>query len=219
MTKSVLTALVMGAALAGCGGTPNVYYTLTANSEQAAAGKAPAAQAPGLYTLGTVNVPPPVDDTMLVVRQSDDQLMKLAHDRWTAPLSKQVSNALAVALTQQLGMPPLSSAQASGKQAPVTKFSVDIQRFDLVPGQFAALTAVWQIRPGASTAASTPASTSSSASNKSTTSLTCYTELSQSVEPGVAPLVKAQQRNIEQLALAMSSVWQTGSWPASTRCQ
>lgn len=214
MTKSLLTALVMGAALAGCGGTPNVYYTLTANSEQAAAGKAPAAQAPGLYTLGTVNVPPPVDDTMLVVRQSDDQLMKLAHDRWTAPLGKQVSNALAVALTQQLGMPPLSSAQASGKQAPVTKFSVDIQRFDLVPGQFAALTAVWQIRPGASTSTSR-----STTSNISTTSLTCYTELRQSVEPGVAPLVKAQQRNIEQLAQAMSSVWQTGSWPASTRCQ
>ena len=222
MTKSLLTALVMGAALAGCGGTPNVYYTLTANSGQAAAAQAPAAQAPGLYTLGTVNVPAPVDDTMLVVRQSDDKLMKLAHDRWTAPLGKQVSNALAVALTRQLGMPPLSSAQASGKQAPVTKFSVDIQRFDLVPGQFAALTAVWQIRPGASTRASTPASTTSTTSttsNKSATSLTCYTELRQSVEPGVAPLVKAQQRNIEQLAQAMSSVWQMGSWPASTRCQ
>lgn len=214
MTKSLLTALVMGAALAGCGGTPNVYYTLTANSEQAGAGNAPAAQAPGLYTLGTVNVPPPVDDTMLVVRQSDDQLMKLAHDRWTAPLGKQVSNALAVALTQQLGMPPLSSAQASGKQAPVTKFSVDIQRFDLVPGQFAALTAVWQIRPGASTSTSR-----STTSNKSTMNLTCYTELRQSVEPGVAPLVQAQQRNIEQLAQAMSNVWLMGSWPASTRCQ
>jgi len=207
MIKPFLTLLVVSGVLVGCASEPNVYYTLTANEQaQATNGQRVLdAGATGLYTLSPVAIPAPVDDVMLVVRRSDDQLMKLAHDRWTAPLGKQVDNALAVALTQVLGMPPLSRSQLAGKDSDVTRFSVDIQRFDLVPGQYAALTAVWQLRGGAA--------------NQTPATLTCYTELRQSVDPGVAPLVRAQQLNIAQLAQAMASVWQRGEMPASTRCQ
>jgi len=207
MIKPILTLLVVSGLLVGCASEPNVYYTLTANEQaQASNGQRVIdAGATGLYTLSPVAIPAPVDDVMLVVRRSDDQLMKLAHDRWTAPLGKQVDNALAVALTQVLGMPPLSRSQLAGKDTDVTRFSVDIQRFDLVPGQYVALAAVWQLRGAAAT--QTPAT------------LTCYTELRQSVDPGVAPLVRAQQRNIAQLAQAMVSVWQRSEMPASTRCQ
>ena len=207
MIKPILALLVAGGALAGCASQPNVYYTLTANQQAQASDSQQFLDsgAAGLYTLSAVAVPAPVDDTMLVVRRSDDELMKLAHDRWTAPLGKQVENALAVAMTQALGMPPLSRSQAAAKGSQITQFSVDVQRFDMVPGQYAALATVWQIRSGAA--------------NQTPATLTCYTELRQPVDPGVAPLVRAQQQNITQLAQAMASAWQLGDLPASTRCQ
>ncbi|MCD8504453.1 MAG: PqiC family protein [Burkholderiaceae bacterium] len=189
--------------LVGCASQPNVYYTLTApaSNEQT---KRSALTSVGLYTIASVSVPSPVDDTLIIVRQSGDQLMKLAHDRWTAPLGKQFNNALAVALTHELGMPPVSKTQASGDKR-VTSLSIDVQRFDLVPGQYAELAVVWQV---------VPASTSNKAGR-----LVCYTQVREMVEPGVAPLVKAQQLNIQKLAQAISRGWQTGQSGPGTRCQ
>lgn len=195
-------ALLMG----GCAGQPSVYYTLTAAPDDTTAGTA-VSSAVGLYTITSISVPAPVDDTLLVVRQSDDRLMKLAHDRWTAPLGKQFGNALAVALTRELGMPPLSRTQAA-VDGMVMNISVDVQRFDLVPGQYAELAAVWQLAPGSSS--------SKSANSKKKV---CYTQVREAVDPGVAPLVKAQQANILKLAAAISAAWQSGQPGAGTRCQ
>lgn len=212
--KLPLTLVVAAWVLAGCASEPNVYYTLTKQGPVTASASqmspnalSPDAFAPGLYTLTSVVVPPPVDDSMLVVRRSDDVLMKLAHDRWTAPLGQQFSNALSVALTRELGMPPLSRAQTAAQDKPpgsVTRMAVDVQQFDLVPGQYAALTALWQITPN---------------QGNEVSARTCYTSLSQSVQPGVAPLVKAQQANISELAQAIAVTWRTGTPPTTTRCQ
>lgn len=203
MTKKLGLIGVITLALVACAGQPNVYYTLTApvDSEQPKIADATSA---GLYTINSVSVPAPVDDTLIIVRQSDDQLMKLAHDRWTAPLGKQFGNALAVALTHELGMPPVSKSQASADKN-VTSLTVDVQRFDLVPGQFAEIAAVWQVVPAPTTGKSAR--------------LVCYTQVRQTVEPGVAPLVKAQQQNIQKLAKAISLGWQTGQPGEATRCR
>ena len=109
------------------------------------------------------------------------------------------------ALTQLLGAAPLSRAQTADQSARVTTVTVDVQRFDMVPAQFALLAATWQVNPPAS--------------SKVPQRLTCYTEVSQSVAPGVAPLVQAQQQNIELLAQAISQAWHTGQVGAQTRCQ
>lgn len=204
MIKLVAVSVSAMVLLASCASQPNVYYTLTAPAQLTEPGTQ-AASAPGPYTITTVSVPAPVDDTLLVVRQSGDQVMKLAHDRWTAPLGKQISNALAVALTRELGMPPLSRSQAARDAGPVTTLSVDVQRFDLLPGQYAELSVVWQLTP-ASNMVKPP-------------SVACYTTVRESVEPGVAPLVKAQQANILKLAKAISQGWQTGQPGSDTRCQ
>lgn len=211
MVTKVLLMVLSAGVLVGCASQPNVYYTLTTSESETstpATVASPGLQAPGLYTLTEVRVPAPVDDTMLVVRRSGDQLMKLANDRWTAPLGKQVSNALGVAMTRDLGMPPLSRAQAGGQDDVVTRFSVDVQRFDLVPGRAATLAAVWQMMPAT-------ALTDRRRARRST----CFSTFSQAVDPGVAPLVRAQQRNIEQLAKAMAQTWLGGTPPQSTRCQ
>lgn len=204
MTKRWWMSIALAAVLSGCASEPSVYYTLTppVGAQSQDLSHAPGV---GLYALGAVSVPAPVDDVLIVVRQSDDRLMKLAHDRWTAPLGKQVGNALAVALTNELGMPPLARTQAGTDGKDVASVSVDIQRFDLVPGQYAELSALWQI---------TPAKTSSRASR-----IVCYTKVRESVEPGVAPLVKAQQANIERLAKAVAAGLRAEKSGPQTRCQ
>ncbi len=205
MIKRIVLFMAVAAALVGCAGKPSVYYTLTPSVDREPA--TAAALAPvGPYSIGSVAVPAPVDDVLIVVRRSDDQLMKLAHDRWTAPLSKQVSNALAAALTRELGMPPFSRLQAGTISSGISTISVDVQRFDLVPGKYAELSAAWQVV--------------SDRSGAKKSRLFCYTELREPVEPGVAPLVKAQQANIERLAQAISAGLRTGkSGSAATRCQ
>lgn len=202
--KPMLAVAAIGAILAGCASEPNVYYTLTVPVKHASVPAAPN-PAPGPYTLAPVTVPAQVDDNLLVVRRNHDELMKLAHDRWSAPLGKQIGNALSVQLTQLLGAAPLSRAQTADQSARVTTVTVDVQRFDMVPAQFALLAATWQVNPPAS--------------SKVPQRLTCYTEVSQSVAPGVAPLVQAQQQNIELLAQAISQAWHTGQVGAQTRCQ
>lgn len=204
MIKRVLMLVVSVAALAGCAGQPSVYYTLTPSVDTRSVSASTVAPM-GPYSIGSVTVPSPVDDVMIVVRRSDDQLMKLAHDRWTAPLSKQVSNALAVALTRELGMPPLPKSQASVMSG-VTTISVDVQRFDLMPGQYAELAAAWQVSPAGR-------------SDGQAVKLVCYSVLREPVEPGVVPLVKAQQANIERLAQAISAGWRNGQPGSATRCQ
>lgn len=204
MISRVLMFAALGAALVGCAGKPSVYYTLTPSVDDQAPSNVTATVTKP-YTIGSVSVPAPVDDSLIVVRSSDDRLMKLAHDRWTAPLSKQVNNALAVALTRELGMPPLSRAQAGANNQKMLTISVDVQRFDLVPGRYAELAAIWQVAP-----ADAPGKKPE---------LVCYTEVRETVQPGVAPLVMAQQFNIQKLAKAVSLGLRTGQPGEGTRCQ
>lgn len=201
--KSYALILASAVLLGGCASQPNVYYTLTAPLNEQVQAVVPDRVGP--YTLASVSVPPQVDDSMLVVRRSGDVLMKLAHDRWSAPLGKQIDNALAVQLTQLLGAPPLSRSQVGGARAQVSQITVDVQRFDMVAAQYAALSAVWQVSAAPGVAAPR--------------NLVCYTELQEPVSPGVAPLVQAQQLNVSRLALAISQAWQAGVTESHTRCQ
>jgi uncharacterized lipoprotein YmbA len=198
-------ALMLGAVvvLAGCASEPNVYYTLTAPIGQQS--QSALSQPVGPYTIGPVVVPAQVDDSMLVVRRNADELIKLAHDRWSAPLGKQIDNALAVQLTHLLGAPPLSRAQAAASTEQVSHLTLDVRRFDLVPAQYAALSVVWQIAPPAG--ATQPPR------------LMCYTELREAVSAGVAPLVQAQQLNINRLAQTIGQAWSGGPLDSHTRCQ
>jgi uncharacterized lipoprotein YmbA len=196
----LLTGLVM---LVGCGSTPNVYYTLSpASSPEAVASSAPK---PFLkpYSVSIVGVPPQVDDTPLIVRMADNRLLLLTHDRWTAPLGELIQNALAQNLTQQLGMPPVRGFDMTEGLGNATRVIVNVQRFDMVPGEFAELETVWEVR----------------SADARVRPLICYSRLRQSVDIGVVPLVAAQQTNIKELSAEIAATLQSGKPPASVTCQ
>lgn len=188
--------------LAGCGSAPSIaYYTLSQPEGQATA--APPSKGVGFYTIAPVTVPAVVDDTPIIVRQSTDRLMVLNYDRWTAPLSDQIRNALSQSLTAQLGMPPVQNLQTGGGEglAPI-RVTVDVQRFDLVPGQLASLGAVWRVDWV-----------------KPVRSLTCYSTMREPAQPGVVALVSAQQTNVQRLASQLADTIRSGKAPAGLNCQ
>jgi uncharacterized lipoprotein YmbA len=202
----ILLAMLAGLfALAGCASTPNVYYTLSPVSSPAPPLAAATKLKIGPYSLAAVSVPPQVDEAPLIVRMADNRLMLLTHDRWTAPLGELIHSALSQNLAQELGMPPVSNLGMTDGLVNVTRVRVDVQRFDMVPGQFVDLDSVWEVR--SSEARARP--------------VICFTRLRQSVDVGVAPLVTAQQANIARLATEIAAVLSTGkpNPQATVTCQ
>lgn len=199
-------ALALGVlGLVGCSGPPAQHYTLSRIDAQAApVTKSTAPNSTGgvgLYTLSEISVPAQVDNLSLVVRQGDGRLMVLGEDRWTGSLSSQLSTALSQSLTQRLGMPPLQKLVAEAAQSSVTKVQLDVQRFDLIPGQSVSLDAVWSVR--------FPSSKSF---------LTCYTRLQQPVGIGVLALVQGQQDNVQALAAQLADALTRRKAPAGSNC-
>lgn len=191
-------------ALSGCAGPPVQHYTLSTVQSAVAAPSLVSPSAKNgviLYALSDVSVPVEVENLSLVVRQGDGQLLVLSHDRWTGSLSAQLSMAISQAMTQRLGMPPVQKLMADASSSAVSQIQLDVQRFDLVPGQYVALEAVWSVR--------TPGSKKL---------LTCYTKLRQPVEVGVLPLVQGQQVNAQALAEQISQALVSQAAPAGARC-
>lgn len=189
--------------LTGCASQSTAYYTLSA--PQSAAIKTNTATATPNYILAPVTVPAAVDDIPLIVRQSNDRLMVLTNDKWTAPLGEITTGAIAQALTQFVGMPPIQGVmvQSLPRPANTVEIMVDIQQFELEPAKQASIGAVWRV----------------SFNDKAKRALTCYSVLSTPAAPGVVPLVVAQQKNVADLAEQMAFVLQNQKAPAGINCR
>ncbi len=189
--------------LLGCAGPPAQHYTLSLATSHAGEPKAPALKerTVHLYALSDISVPAEADNVSLVVRQGDGRLMVLGDDRWTGSLSSQLSTAISQSLTQRVGMPPVQKLVAEAANTAVTKVQLDVQRFDLVPGQYVALDAVWSVRAAGSK-----------------TYLTCYTRLQQVVGVGVLALVQGQQSNVQALSAQIAQVLMSETAPAESSC-
>lgn len=200
----VLTIAVLS--LAGCAGPPAQHYTLSQAAKQSlqpvSGQRKPSHVSMGSYALSEIRVPAEVDNLSIVVNQGDGRLMVLSEDRWTGSLAAQLSTALSQAMTQRLGMPPVQKLVSEAAGSSVTKIQVDVQRFDLLPGQSVSLDAVWSVRfPG------------------SQSFLTCYTRLQQSVGVGVLALVQGQQENVQSLAAQLSEALISRKAPAGSSCR
>ena len=197
--------LAMGIlSLVGCAGSPAQYYTLSRVDVKSALSSSvvPSTSAKaGAYTLSDIGVPAEANNISLVVRQGDGRLMVLGDDRWTGSLSSQLSTAISQEMTQHLGMPPIQNLVAEAARASVTKIQLDVQRFDLIPGQSVTIDAVWSMRfPG------------------SQSFLTCYTRLQQPVGVGVLALVQGQQKNVQSLAVQLSEALVSRKAPSGSSC-
>jgi uncharacterized lipoprotein YmbA len=190
--------VVFVALLAGCSTPSPHYYTLSPEGTRAAASPTQRVVA---YALSPVTVPPEVDNAALVTREPNGRLLPLSDDRWTATLSAHLQSALGLELTAVLGMPPVQNINQSVAQSDATLVQVDVQRFELVPGQYVALDALWRLRFG-----------------KSGLVLTCFSRFKQNVDVGVTALVLGQQKNTQLLSLQIAQSLVSRSVPAEAQC-
>lgn len=164
----LLTA-VCACLVAACASTPTQYLTLVPPAARTAPGSGDAI-GPALLTVIT---PSQVDQPQLAVRHSDGSMALVETERWIAPLGDEIHTALALNLARQ--WPPDSAD---------VRVTVDVQRFDSVPGQYALIDAVWTV------------ATTGSPSLKSS----CRSSIRIPVSAGYPALAKGHQAALEQLA-------------------
>ena len=139
-THSLLWITVVAAAASGCASTTARFYTLSAT---ATASDAPAAHYAVL--VGPVSVPPSVDRPQFVLQVAPNRVDVDEFNRWAVPLNDGIARAvagdLAVLLGADVAVAPLANFAAA------YRVTIDIQRFDSVPGESALVDAAWAVRP------------------------------------------------------------------------
>lgn len=139
-------ALVAAVLLAtGCGASaPAKFYTLASNA-------APDGLPPATYgvLISQVSVPSVVDRPQFVVQVAPNQVQIDEFNRWAAPLNETIADAVAADLSVRLGTPNVATALRSSFE-PAYRVTIDVQRFDSIPGDSAVVEAVWTVTQVAS---------------------------------------------------------------------
>jgi uncharacterized lipoprotein YmbA len=135
---------VVAAGAVACGPTANSrFYTL--DSTAAADGSPPIHLA---IAVGPVSIPPSVDRPQLVVQVAPNQVTLDEFNRWASPLDDGVARAVAGDLAVLLGTSEVGVAPATGF-VPTHRVTIDVQRFDSIPGDSVLVEALWAVRPTA----------------------------------------------------------------------
>jgi uncharacterized lipoprotein YmbA len=183
-----LTGVLAASALllAGCASPPDHFYTLGGS----AAGMVPAAADGGAklyFELQPVGVPEQVSRGQLVVTTGEGRLDVLEQERWAAPVSAEIGQALSTDLSAALGAIDVYRTPHPDT-LPVVRISANVQRFESAPGQHALIDAVWSVHP-------VPGETV----------LTCRSVIDEKVGAGYDELVAGHRRALAKLATAIST--------------
>jgi uncharacterized lipoprotein YmbA len=136
-----LGTALLAAAAAGCGtSAPARFYTLEST---AAATSAPSADF-GVM-VGPVTVPSSVDRQEFVVQVAPNQVAIDEFNRWAEPLAEGIARAVAGDLAALLGTPDVAMAPFANFD-PAYRVTINVQRFESVPGESVLVEAVWAVR-------------------------------------------------------------------------
>jgi len=142
-------AFALAAALSGCASPPSQFYILAATARPEA-GASPAAY---VVAVDGVALPATVDRPQFVVQKGPNRVAVDEFNRWAAPLASSVAGTLAENLVVLLGTSRVVSGPLAPSFDPAYRVTVDILRFESVPGEAATLDALWLVRrPGAGAA-------------------------------------------------------------------
>jgi hypothetical protein len=147
MTNSVARILLIAFVtftLAGCGATaPSRFYTLdlTASPEGAP-------DAGTTIVVGPVTLPAAVDRPQFVVQLAPNRVDIDEYNRWAGPLDDNIARVVAGNLAVLLGTPRVARAPFTNFN-PDYRVTIDIQRFESIPGESALIDALWTVRKSA----------------------------------------------------------------------
>ncbi|MBN8451410.1 MAG: membrane integrity-associated transporter subunit PqiC [Candidatus Accumulibacter sp.] len=135
-------AFALAAALSGCASPPSQFYTLAATARPEA-GASPASY---VVAVDSVGLPGTVDRPQFVVQKGPNRVAFDEFNRWAAPLATNIARTVAENLVVLLGTPQVVSGPLAPSFKPAYRVTVDIQRFESVPGEAATFDALWQVR-------------------------------------------------------------------------
>ena len=128
---------------AGCASASSKFYTLnsTAKGDRTSVEN---------YTVavGPVSIPAEVDRPQFTVQISPNRVTIDEFNRWAEPLNSGIARVVAGDLAVLLGTPRVVAVPLPNFD-PAYRVTIDIQRFDSVPGKSARIEAVWMIRKSA----------------------------------------------------------------------
>jgi uncharacterized lipoprotein YmbA len=145
LAKLALASAAASLTLLGCGtsATP-LYYTL--DSTSASTGAPPADYG---VMVGPVTVPASVDRPQFVVQVAPNRVEIDEFNRWAAPLPEGISRTITGDLAVLLDTPDVATAPFANFD-PAYRVTINVQRFDSVPGRSVLIDAVWAVRVVAS---------------------------------------------------------------------
>ena len=125
----------------GCGTTPPSYfYTLSATP-------APAGTSSDLsVVVGPVTVPAIVDRPQIVINTGANQVRFEEFNRWASPLQNNISRVVADNLMTLLGTTRVTLFTQTLNEEVNYRIAIEVQSFQSMPGELAALDAVWTVR-------------------------------------------------------------------------
>ena len=150
-----------------------------------------------------LHLPAQVEQPQLLVRLPDDSLMSLEQERWAGPLRDEMRGALFEELGAKFG---IVESRAGGSIAPV-RVSLDIRRFDSVPGREARIEGAWIAT------APTPVGTAPKQAP-----MRCDWLYRESAGGGVSALPEAHRRAVVRLADAIGTAVVAASRGAPVAC-
>ncbi|MFA6292132.1 MAG: PqiC family protein [Victivallales bacterium] len=128
---------------AGCASAPSKFYTLN-----------PAAKGDGVSSanyavvIGPVSIPAEVDRPQFTVQVAQNRVAIDEFNRWAEPLNSNIARVVAGDLSVLLGTPHVVAVPLANFD-PAYRVTIDIQRFDSLPGKSVRIEAVWVVRKSA----------------------------------------------------------------------
>ena len=95
--------------------------------------------------VGPVTVPSSVDRPEFVVQVTPNRVAVDEFNRWAGPLDESIARVVAGDLATQLGTPRVAAAPAANFEA-AFRVTINVQRFDSIPGHEVLVDAVWTVR-------------------------------------------------------------------------
>jgi uncharacterized lipoprotein YmbA len=136
-TVVIFVALVA----AGCTSAPSRFYTLNSTATGDGATNSNIA-----VIVGPVSIPAEVDRPQFTVQVAPNRVAVDEFNRWAAPLNDNIARVVAGDLTVLLGTPRVAAIPAANFAA-AYRVTINIQRFETVPGKSVLVDAVWVVHP------------------------------------------------------------------------
>jgi uncharacterized lipoprotein YmbA len=137
----LVSLALVALAAPGCGRSAiSRFYTLDSTARPDAGPLASYA-----IVVGPVTVPASVDRPEVVVQVAPNRVAVDEFNRWAAPLDDSIARAVAGDLAALLGTPRVATAPLADFD-PAFRVTINVQRFDSIPGQEVLVEAVWAVR-------------------------------------------------------------------------